>query len=71
MRHIWKVKGLYAEWTLTLTATPVNGCTEDQLSPPKIDYKFVGLGKHFSDAVSLYEFLCEKSYPLISGMRPR
>lgn len=71
MKHIWTVNGLYADWTLTLTATPANGCTEGQLSPSKVDYKFVGLGNHFRDAVSLYEFLCEKAYPMITGMRPR
>jgi hypothetical protein len=61
MKHAWIVNGAYADWTMTVTATPLDGYTESDLGPPASDYKFIGLGKHFSDAVSLYEFLCERA----------
>jgi hypothetical protein len=54
MERSWEVSGVYATWTLTMTAAPpdtAEGPFSDEWSPGPLDR----IGEHFADAVNLVE----------------
>jgi hypothetical protein len=63
MEHTWHFGGAYANWTMTVTAT-----APDHLDTPDLTQfpvqRFDNLGRHFQEAVNLYESLrdCAGTY---------
>lgn len=56
MRHTWHFSGTYANWTMTVTASAPDHLDEPDLTEFPLR-RFDNLGRHFQDAVNLYESL--------------
>ncbi len=68
MHHTWHFAGAYANWTMTITVTP-----PDHLDAPDVStfpvQRFDNLGRHFYDAVNLYESLrCQADHTTRAGI---
>lgn len=56
MQHTWHFAGAYANWTMTVTVAPPDHLDAADLSAFPVR-RFDSLGRHFHDAVNLYECL--------------
>ncbi len=56
MEHTWRLGGTYANWTMTVTADAPDHLDEADLTTFPVR-RFDNLGRHFHDAVNLYESL--------------
>lgn len=68
MHHTWHFSGAYANWAMTITVAPPDHLDMADLSAFPLQ-RFDTLGRHFCDAVNLYESLrCQEDQSAQAGL---